>query len=96
MQYLSELPEIGSIEVDGNFIELQLEQEIEKLPEQYHISAISPQGDHDPVVLTARHAGQIVVVVGQAIEHENISEAHIGGNDWCRMKIKGSSVTFTI
>ena len=83
MQYLSFLPEVSSIGVEGDIIELELEQEIKELPEL---------GDDDPVVLTARYAGQIIVAVGQVIEYENIE----GPDVWCRMKIKGSSVTFTI
>lgn len=82
MQYLRELPEISSLGVDGDSIELELEQEIEKLPEL--------RGES--VVLTARYAAQIVIVVGQLIEHENIE----GGPEvFCRIKIKGSCVGFT-
>ena len=83
MQYLSELPEISSIGVDGDIIELELEQGIEELPDL---------GGNDPVVLTAKYASQIVVTVGQVVEHENIEGLYV----WCRIKIKGSSVSFTI
>lgn len=82
MEYLSELPQISSIGVDGNIIDLELEQGVEEL-----------LGDNGPIVLTAKYAGQIVVTVGEVIEHENIEGPdHV----WCRIKIKGSSVTFTI
>jgi len=89
MQYLSELPEISSIGVDGDIISLELEQRIEELPDL---------GDSDPVVLTAHYAGQIVVAVGQVIEHKNIegkSSVLKATDVWCRIKIKGLSVTFT-
>lgn len=85
MQYLTELPEVSSIGVDGDIIELELNQEIEELSE----FAIRQK----PVVLVANYAGQIVVAVGQVIEHKTVK----GGPEvWCRIKIKGSSVTFTI
>jgi len=88
MQYLSFLPEVSSIGVEGDIIELELEQEIKELPEL---------GDDDPVVLTARYAGQIIVAVGRVIEHENTGGPGRGSQSyWCRMKMKGSSVTFTI
>jgi len=83
MQYLSELPEISSTSVDGDIIELELEQEVDSLPDL---------GDEDPVVLVARDSTGVTVVVGKVVEHENI-----GGPDiWSRIKIKGQSVTFTI
>ena len=90
MQYLSELPEVGSIGVDGDLIDLELEGRVEELTE--------PCPD-DPVVLIARHGGQIVVVVGQVIKHENFegkSSVAQANQAWCRIKIKGSSVIFTI
>lgn len=83
MQYLSELPDISSIGVDGDIIELELEQRIEELPDL---------ADDAPVVLTAHYGGQLVVTVGLVIKHENIE----GPDVWSRIKIKGSSVTFTI
>lgn len=83
MQYLSELPQIGSIGVDGDIIELELEQEVEQLPDH---------GVNDPIVLTADFSGQIVVTAGQVIEYKKFEGTDAG----CRIKIKGSSVTFTI
>lgn len=83
MQYLTELPGVSFIGVDGDIIELELENEVQPLSEL---------GDEQPVVLVAKYAGQIVVTVGQVIEHENIERPCV----WCRMKIKGSSITFTI
>jgi len=77
MQYLSELPEISSIGRDGDLVELELEQGIEELPDL---------GDNDPIVLVAKYAGDIVVVVGQVAEHENVEGPHI----WCRLKLSGS------
>ena len=77
MQYLSRLPEISSIRVTGDIIELEMEAAIGNLPDS---------GD-DPVVLTGRYAGPIVVVVGQIIEYEDIA----GPDIWCRLKIKGSA-----
>ena len=82
MEYLNALPDISSIGVDGDIIDLELEQEVEEL-----------FGDNVTIVLTAKYAGQIVVTVGKVIEHENIEALD---HNWCRIKIKGSSVTFTI
>jgi len=74
--------------VEGDIIELELEQEVEKLP--------APQ-EQFPIVLTAKYAGQLIVTVGQVIEHENFGGVHgIEMPPWSRIKIKGSSVTFTI
>ena len=87
MQYLSELPRISSISVGGHNIELELEQEIENLPERF-----VALGDYDPVVLVAEHCGQIVVAVGRVVEHKDLS----GPEVWSRVKIKGSIVSFTV
>lgn len=86
MQHLSELPAISSIGIEDDIIELELEAELEKLPDR---------GDEDPVVLVARYAGQITVTVGEVLEQETI-DVNMGMETWTRIKIKGSSVTFTI
>jgi len=87
MQYISELPQVSSIGVGGDIIELELEQEIDQLP----------YGVNEPVILTASYAGQVVVATGKVIEHENIDlENSASDHAWCRIKIKGSCVTFTI
>lgn len=83
MQCLDELPRVSSIKVSGNIIELELEQQIEKLPYL---------GDDHPTVLVAKYAGQVIVAIGRVEEHENIE----GPNLWSRIKIRGSCVTFTI
>lgn len=75
MQYLSELPEISSIGRDGDIVELELEQSIEELLDH---------GENDPIVLTARYGGDLIVVVGEIVKHENIDGPHI----WCRLKMK--------
>lgn len=82
MQNLSELPDVGSISIDGEEIELELEQPME-LPDPKATGS---------VVFTAKYAGQVIVVVGQVLEIENIQ----GPDVWCRLKMKGCSVTFTI
>ena len=81
MQYLSDLPEVSSISIDSDIIELELEEPIEKLPEC---------GDNEPVILVAKGGNEITTVVGQLIELENIK----GPEVWCRLKIKGSYVSF--
>lgn len=76
MQYLSELPEISSIGRKDDLVELELESPIED---------ISGYDDADPLVLVAKYAGDIIVVVGQVVELENVEGPHI----WCRLKMKG-------
>lgn len=85
MKYLSELPRISSVGIEGDVIELELEAEVKKLPDR---------GDEDPVVLVAHYAGQLNVTVGQVLEQETI-DVNDGMETWTRIKIKGSSVTFT-
>jgi len=77
MQYLSELPEVSSIGRDGDLVELELEQEIEELPNL---------GDSDPIVLVARYGGDLIVVAGEVVSHDNIEGPQI----WCRLKFKHS------
>ena len=82
LQLLRELPEVSSIEVDGDLIELEFEQRIE----------LEPGIRGERVVLTGNSGGQLIVVVGHIVEHENVE----GGipEIFCRMKIKGSYVEF--
>jgi len=81
MQYLNDLPKVSSISTEGDIIELELEEPLEKLPEC---------GDNEPVILVAKGGNEITTVVGQLIELENIKGPHI----WCQLKIKGSYVSF--
>lgn len=83
MQYLSELPEISSIGRKDDMVELEIEQGIEELPDL---------GDDDRIVLVAKYASDIIVVVGEVIEHENIE----GPDIWCRLKLKGRYVQASI
>jgi len=83
MQYLSELPEISSIDQKEDVTEFEFENEIEKLPEL---------GDMEYVVLTARFCDCVVISVGKIIEHEDIH----GPEVWTRMKIKGHTIQFSI
>lgn len=82
MQYLSKLPEISSIGVDGDIIKLELEQDVD----------MHPNDEHDPLVLVARYASQVVVTVGHVIDYKRFDGPEIG----CRVKIKGVQVGFTI
>lgn len=82
MEYLSELPEVSKIDVEGNVIELELEQEVEKLPRY---------GDRDQVVLVANCADQIVVTVGRVIKHKTLE----GPDVLSQIKIVGLSVSFS-
>jgi len=82
LQLLRELPEVSSIEVDGDLIELELEQRIEPLS--------GLRGER--VFFAGNSGGQLFVAVGHIVEHENVE----GGipEVFCRMKIKGSYVEF--
>lgn len=82
IQILKDLPEISSLFVDGDLIELELEERVE-FPEEL-------RGER--IVFIANSYGQITVIVGHVVEHENIE----GGipEIFCQMKIKGSIVEF--
>ena len=80
MQYLDTLPHVSCVSVEGDIIELELEEEIDKLD----------SFPDSPQVLIANYAGQITVVVGEVLEHENIEGPQI----WCRLKMKGTIVEF--
>ena len=82
LELVRELPEVSSIAVDGDLIELGFEQRIELVP--------GIRGER--VVLTGNSGGQFIVVIGHIVEHENVE----GGipEVFCRMKIKGSYVEF--
>jgi len=82
MQYLDTLPQVSSVSVDGDIIELELEEQLDKLDSLPAATQI----------LVANYAGQITVVVGEVLEHENIH----GPDLWCRIKMKGSIVEFNI
>ncbi len=82
MQYLKDLPEVSSIGVNGDLIDIELDQKIDSLP--------GLRGER--VILIAKSGNQITVVVGHIIEWENIE----GGMPevFCRIKMKGSIVEF--
>jgi hypothetical protein len=83
MDYFSKLPRVSSIGVDGDVIELEIENEMDSVPGGY---------EDDPVVFIGNYAGQITVASGTVVEFQQINGEEI----WARLKIKGSSVTFTI
>ncbi len=83
MQYLDTLPQVSSVSVEGDIIELELEEKLDKLDSL-------PDA---PQVLVANYAGQITVVVGKVLEHEDI-DVNLGQEIWCRLKMQGTIVEF--
>lgn len=83
MKYLSELPRISSLCINDDMIEIELENEIEILPDL---------GDDDRAVLCASWSGQLFVAIGKVKECENIG----GPEVFTRLTIQGRCVEFSI
>ena len=86
MEYLSELPEISSSSVGKGIIELEVEGEVARLPDDVH----------EEVVFIGSMEGTIHVVAGKVVSYEFIkAEEAASGNSFTRLEIEGECITFT-
>ena len=86
MQYFKDLPEITFSGVDkNNLIELEVNGQVEKLPDDRK---------QEDIVFIGRMGGTIYLIFGGVAEHEYIKpEESLSGNDFTRLKIEGTCVT---
>jgi len=85
MQYFEDLPAISCSGVNNSLIELEVDGQVEEVPEDRR---------QEEIIFVGKMGGIIYLIFGQVVEYVYIKlEESQSGKDFTRLKIEGTCVT---